>query len=247
MMITTFTRMKLEKSTLSTSCVKIFLKSLALSKVLQIRQIGMENPNQFKLEALSTPRSIRLVVLHRSAKNNSVQEPLSCRLVEANVDCPPSYVALSYTWGGEESCEPLTIQSSGSARKQLLITPNCAAALRLLRRSLRRKTKNRRSLSVWIDAICIDQASDDERNAQVAMMAEIYQRANTVVVWLGEDHAPASWGSLACSKPLALFPRLGYDRGRNEGVKSLAARIALKGTMSCMSSSSDLFFQPLTK
>ncbi|KAJ0304953.1 hypothetical protein COL516b_005736 [Colletotrichum fioriniae] len=59
-------------------------------------------------------------------------------------------------------------------------------------------------------------------------MAEIYQRANTVVVWLGEDHAPASWGSLACSKPLALFPRLGYDRGRNEGVKSLAARIALK-------------------
>ncbi|EXF73541.1 HET domain-containing protein [Colletotrichum fioriniae PJ7] len=188
----------------------------------------MENLNQFKLEALSTSRSIRLVVLHRSAKNNSIQEPLSCRLVEANVDCPPSYVALSYTWGGEEPCEPLTIQSSGSARKQLLITPNCAAALRLLRRSLGRKTKNRRSLSVWIDAICIDQASDDERNAQVAMMAEIYQRAKTAVVWLGEDHAPDSWGSLACSKPLALFPRLGYDRGRNEGVKSLAARIALK-------------------
>ncbi|KAK1516952.1 HET domain-containing protein [Colletotrichum costaricense] len=188
----------------------------------------MEISDQFKLDPLSTSRSIRLVVLQRSAKREPFQEPLSCRLVEANVDCPPSYVALSYTWGGEEPCEPLTIRTSGSSTKQLLITPNCAAALRLLRRSLQRKSKNRRSLSVWIDAICIVQTSDDERNAQVAMMAEIYQRAKTVVVWLGEDHAPATWGSLACSKPLALFPRLGYDRGRNEGLKSLAARIALK-------------------
>ncbi|KAK7458425.1 HET domain-containing protein [Colletotrichum acutatum] len=146
----------------------------------------MKISNDIKLDPLSTSRSIRLVVLQKSVKNNSVREPLSCRLVEANVDRPPSYAALSYTWGGEEP------------------------------------------LSVWIDAICIDQASDDERNAQVAMMAEIYQRAKTVVVWLGEDHAPATWRSLACSKPLALFPRLGYDRGRNEGVKSLAARVALK-------------------
>ncbi|KAL2884307.1 hypothetical protein SGCOL_000248 [Colletotrichum sp. CLE4] len=59
-------------------------------------------------------------------------------------------------------------------------------------------------------------------------MAEIYQRSKTVVVWLGQDHAPTTWGSLACSKPLALFPRLSYDRGRNDGVKSFAARIALK-------------------
>ncbi|KAK1621699.1 heterokaryon incompatibility, partial [Colletotrichum phormii] len=115
------------------------------------------------------------------------EDPLSCHLVEVDVDCPPSYVALSYTWGGEEPCEPLVIHNSGRAKQQLLITPNCAAALRLLRRSLRRRTKNRRSLSVWIDAICIDQASDDERNAQVAMMAEIYQRSKTVVVWLGQD------------------------------------------------------------
>lgn len=198
----------------------------------------MEISDQFKLDPLSTSRSIRLVVLQRGEKKDSFQEPLSCRLVEAKVDCPPSYVALSYTWGGEEPCEPLTIRTSGSSTKQLLITPNCAAALRLLRRSLYRKTKNRRSLSVWIDAICIDQAFDDERNAQVAMMAEIYQRAKTVVVWLGEDHAPATWGSLACSRPLALFPRLGYDRGRSEIVKSLAARIALKGTMPHKSSSS---------
>ncbi|OHE98305.1 HET domain-containing protein [Colletotrichum orchidophilum] len=188
----------------------------------------MQSCSQFKLEALTSLRSIRPVVLRRSAKKDSIEEPLSCHFVEASVDCSPSYVALSDTWGGEEPCEPLIIQNAGPAERQLLMTPNCAAALRLLRRSLSRKMKSRSSLSVWVDAICIDQSSNDERNAQVAMMAEIYQRAKTVVVWLGEDHAPATWGSLACSKPLALFSRLRNDRDLNEGVKSLAARIALK-------------------
>ena len=47
---------------------------------------------------------------------------------------------------------------------------------------------------LWIDSICIDQGNISERNAQVAMMSEIYSHAESVIVWLGvEDEyaAPA--------------------------------------------------------
>ncbi|KAF8853878.1 HET-domain-containing protein, partial [Acephala macrosclerotiorum] len=38
---------------------------------------------------------------------------------------------------------------------------------------------------LWIDAICINQESDVERNHQVAQMGRIYSTTETVVVWLG--------------------------------------------------------------
>jgi hypothetical protein len=39
--------------------------------------------------------------------------------------------------------------------------------------------------TLWVDAICIDQADMEERNAQVAMMSFIYTRALKVAAWLG--------------------------------------------------------------
>jgi hypothetical protein len=43
----------------------------------------------------------------------------------------------------------------------------------------------KRPRALWIDAICINQADIQERNAQVSLMAFIYRRATRVVVWLG--------------------------------------------------------------
>jgi hypothetical protein len=40
---------------------------------------------------------------------------------------------------------------------------------------------------LWVDAICINQMDEQERNAQVAKMRSIYAKANTVRVWLGSD------------------------------------------------------------
>jgi hypothetical protein len=39
---------------------------------------------------------------------------------------------------------------------------------------------------IWIDAICIDQANEKEKENQIPLMAEIYAKARRVVVWLGE-------------------------------------------------------------
>ena len=52
------------------------------------------------------------------------------------------------------------------------------------------------SRPLWIDAICIDQASLSERNHQVAQMGAIYAAAAHVIIWLGN------------SKPIADFFRV---------------------------------------
>lgn len=38
---------------------------------------------------------------------------------------------------------------------------------------------------LWVDAICIDQASNYEKSYQVTMMGQIYRNAQSVIVWLG--------------------------------------------------------------
>jgi hypothetical protein len=40
---------------------------------------------------------------------------------------------------------------------------------------------------LWIDSICIDQNAIEERNHQVKLMGNVYQRANRVLIWLGEE------------------------------------------------------------
>jgi hypothetical protein len=42
-------------------------------------------------------------------------------------------------------------------------------------------------VDMWIDALCIDQANLKEKNDQVQEMGRIYEEAQTVIVWLGEE------------------------------------------------------------
>lgn len=72
-----------------------------------------------------------------------------------------SYTALSYTWGNpEKSC---SVSING---KRLAITANLDQALR----SLRLGTN---SPHIWVDSICINQESDQERSHQVRQMCSI--------------------------------------------------------------------------
>jgi hypothetical protein len=57
-----------------------------------------------------------------------------------------------------------------------------------------------RPLLLWIDAICIDQETEDneeaarEKDIQIAMMAQIYSSAFSVCVWLGNSDQKSSRG-----------------------------------------------------
>jgi hypothetical protein len=67
----------------------------------------------------------------------------------------------------------------------LKVTANLKDALRML--TSLHKSRNPSPTYYWIDALCMDQQNVLERNAQVAKMAEIYMKAQSVIVWLGKE------------------------------------------------------------
>lgn len=91
-----------------------------------------------------------------------------------------TYEALTWCWGTNPSDCLVVIEQQDSTRKKMAISEELAWALLYLREPAK-------SRILWIDAICIDQSSTDEKNHQVQMMAKIYSHAERVVVWLGMD------------------------------------------------------------
>lgn len=86
------------------------------------------------------------------------------------------YHALSYTWG-DLSLPRVNIIVDD---QDLAITENCRDALLELRREAVIKT-------IWIDAICINQNSLEERSSQVSLMGGIYRMSSGLVIWLGRE------------------------------------------------------------
>lgn len=88
------------------------------------------------------------------------------------MDDPPSYHAVSYVWGSSELEKCIRIGS-----RVLMVTNNCFQVLRSLR-------KANLPRFCWIDAVCINQASIEERSLQVGMMGDVYSMAARTIVWL---------------------------------------------------------------
>lgn len=82
----------------------------------------------------------------------------------------PSYDAISYTWGPKLPVEVVCVDG-----KRLHVRQNCGHVLRQI-------SYFRTSQYFWIDAICINQGDVEERNEQVAVMADIYRNAQKVLV-----------------------------------------------------------------
>ncbi|PMD28939.1 HET-domain-containing protein [Hyaloscypha variabilis F] len=101
-------------------------------------------------------------------------DDIHVRLTEIRLSEKPSFEALSYVWGSPTPTDPISCHG-----EELLVTSNCIAAMRQLRHKYRTRV-------LWIDAICIDQNSKNERNHQVRLMGEIYSTAKRVIIWLGE-------------------------------------------------------------
>ncbi|KAJ4346506.1 uncharacterized protein N0V89_010435 [Didymosphaeria variabile] len=88
----------------------------------------------------------------------------------------PIYEALSYVWGTMEADASYFLHIDGTMME---ITPNLHHALQALR--------PRQSPRVlWVDAVCINQNDNRDKETQICMMEEIYRSANHVAVYLGE-------------------------------------------------------------
>lgn len=54
--------------------------------------------------------------------------------------------------------------------------------------ALERIRDSKLCMTIWVDAICINQEDIDERSAQVKQMADIYSAARRVLIWIGDGH-----------------------------------------------------------
>lgn len=115
------------------------------------------------------------------------------------------YDALSYCWGDPKEPRPLRVSSISNKKSSdgkavtdyephrdgtLLIQQNLHAFLE----GLRRRRYNR---FIWIDAICINQGSQEDKYNQIPLMRYVYEAAELVYVWLGEADAAEERAILA--------------------------------------------------
>ena len=95
-------------------------------------------------------------------------------LFTAPLFSPPLYTALSYYWGTTARSSLIEIDGYG-----LPITANLEGALWRLR--------DKGEVVLWVDALCINQDDDCEKNQQVLHMSHIYSTAKKVVCWVGDS------------------------------------------------------------
>jgi len=115
--------------------------------------------------------------------------PIQCTIGRVGLNEPPHFEALSYTWGTDQSLDPVICDG-----KTISVTSNLLAALHQFR-------SRSRALTLWIDAICINQADNTEKNKQVVLMRCIYILARRVLIWLNPSSGD-SW------EAMMLIPKL---------------------------------------
>jgi hypothetical protein len=117
-------------------------------------------------------------------------DEISCRLIHVALEDNPQYEAVSYYWG-----DPTIRSTIRCDDDTLQVTTNLYAALRQLRSPFRPR-------KLWADTICINQQDIDERSQQERLIKDIFEKAERVLIWLGEEgddsqHAISVAGELA--------------------------------------------------
>lgn len=146
---------------------------------------------KYRYSKLGSDKSIRLLILQPSGTispdpASGTDDFISFKLQEVALAANPKYDALSYTWGTLPRDFPVLIMPhmmGGEITAKMLalfISPSLYAALKRLRHPTDERV-------LWIDQLCINQEDNDEKSKQVMLMAEIYEKAEKTVVWLGEE------------------------------------------------------------
>jgi hypothetical protein len=150
--------------------------------------------------------SFRLFILYPGKPGDHLHGQLITKEFDKR-DTNQRYEALSYAWGDKALRKSMTLFG-----KHFPITQNLYEALQ----HVRSETSNR---TIWVDAICINQADAPERTLQVSMMGDIYKCARRVINWLGPSTPDTALGM----KVLAfLFGKFGYHLGPTmEGLQIL--------------------------
>jgi hypothetical protein len=114
----------------------------------------------------------RVLILNPGAAGSVI----TGHIEEHDLKRPPPYNALSYVWGQEPAVHRVLFNNEVT-----FIRPNLYHALQRIR------ALQSIQIHLWVDTLCINQSHAIERNAQVREMANIYNKAEGVYIWLGEE------------------------------------------------------------
>lgn len=144
-----------------------------------------ESLGAFAYSALSNSKTrIRLLRIKKAIFR---ADPVDCELISVALDQAPNYGALSYCWGSELKFEKILCNG-----KILIAGATLEEALKRYRASFGVGSDKEEYL--WADAICINQDDMAEKSDQILLMKDIYSKAQTVYVDLGD--VQPSWFSV---------------------------------------------------
>ncbi|KAL8747013.1 MAG: hypothetical protein Q9190_001053 [Brigantiaea leucoxantha] len=110
-----------------------------------------------------------------SLSPGSISDELRGELFVASMDdVNIHYTAVSYRWENSDNPGYIVLNYGYT----LPVTRNLEEALRQFR-------QRSEPIWLWVDAICINQADDEEKSSQVGIMRDIYASADQTWVWIG--------------------------------------------------------------
>ena len=115
---------------------------------------------------------MRLLLLLPGDRNSTIHCTLLVSTIGKSLG---TFEALSYVWGG-----PGTTGTIVLGGRHIAVTWNLECALRCLRH----KTSTR---LLWVDALCIDQTSTEEKSTQVPRMWAVYAFSRRALIFLGDE------------------------------------------------------------
>ncbi|KAK4966502.1 hypothetical protein LTR42_011667 [Elasticomyces elasticus] len=117
---------------------------------------------------------IRLLDIYPTEQQDGSPEvPVRCQLRRVDFDNGPDFIALSYTWEDEATRADIFVNGTLTS-----VTANLESALQHLRHA-------DDIVTIWADALCINQADNIEKAYQVGRMHDVYSKARRTIIWLG--------------------------------------------------------------
>ncbi|KAF2675170.1 HET-domain-containing protein [Microthyrium microscopicum] len=176
-----------------------------------VAQSASTSSEQYIHNHLKLEHSIRVLKLLPSKFRGATLHVELSEIPLPDSNITSTYEALSYTWGQKDPNSYVLCHG-----KRLSLTPNGVAALQQIR-------NKRKSRILWMDAICIDQSSNNnvEKSSQVGQMGKVYHKAKKVIVWLGP-------GTLESDAAMRVLKLMSYPFGTQIMGNSMIARLYLK-------------------
>jgi Heterokaryon incompatibility protein (HET) len=161
-----------------------------------------------ELPLSSNRKCIRVIDIQNASENEPIRGDL--RIIDLERSPVEPFTAISYVWGAYSNPSDAILCGDTPVK----VTANCFSALRHLRKALG-------SLTIWVDAICINQKDDIEKSHQIPLMDQVYSLANAVYVWLGEsnENSDRAMDYLANAGYLDFFDRSTMKRKIGSGLE----------------------------